>query len=237
MGAFYGSIYFQLAGGSDSTAYSNRSGIFFFSLLFMVIGHQQAIPVYMEERLLFYRERGAKAYGALSYWITTFILQVPLIFVNVFLYCCVCYWMVGLKATASAFGDFYIIMAMSSVIGLFSAGFISAISPSTQAALSYFPCLMFFAVSFAGFVIYIPQFPAWIGNWAPYISYMRYAMQGLTLNEFRDNSDLPLSDGYIDQLGYEYLTKSQCMGIMVPFVLLYAGLFLASLKFIDFEER
>jgi hypothetical protein len=203
----------------------------------MIIGHQQAIPAYMDERLVFYRERGAKAYGAFSYWVTTWILQIPLIFFNVFLYCCICYWMVGLKDTSDAFGYFYIVMVMSSICGLFTAGFVSAISQSTQAALSYFPVVMFFAVSFAGFLIYLPQFPAWLGNWAPYISYMRYAMQGLSLNEFKDNGDLPNGDGYIDELGFQHMNKTECAFIMIPFIILYSSLFLAALKFIDFEER
>eukprot|EP01039_Chlorochromonas_danica_P003350 gene3350-3673_t len=237
VGLFYGSLYYQLAGGTSSDAYSNRSGIFFFSLLFMIIGHQQAIPTFLNERLVFYRERGAKAYGAFSYWVTTWILQVPLIMANVFLYALITYWMVGLRADGDHFGYFYLVMMLCSVTGLFNAGFVSSISASTQAALSFFPCVMFFAVSFAGFLIYLPQFPAWLGNWAPYISFMRFAMQGLTLNEFQDNSDLELGDSYIDQLGYQDLSKTQCAAILLPFICFYAGMFLLMLKFVDFEER
>lgn len=237
VGLFYGSIYYQLDTGTSSDVYSNRSGIFFFSLLFMIIGHQQAIPAYMSERLVFYRERGAKAYGAFPYWVTTWILNLPMIVFNVFFYSIIAYPMVGLRPTTEHFMYFYLIMLMCSATGLFNAGFVSAISQSTQAALSYFPVVMFFAVSFSGFLIYIPQFPAWLGNWAPYISYMRYAMQGLSLNEFQDYDSLSLGDSYIDQLGYEYLTKTQCAGIMVPFIALYALMFLAALRFIDFEER
>jgi ABC-type multidrug transport system ATPase subunit/ABC-type multidrug transport system permease subunit/uncharacterized membrane protein YhdT len=237
VGLFYGSIYFQLDTGTASDVYSNRSSVFFFSLLFMVIGHQQAIPVYLADRLVFYRERGAKAYGAFPYWVTTWILQVPLIFINVFWFALISYWMVGLRDDAECFFFYYLIMVMCSVTGLFNAGFVSAISHSTQAALSYFPVAMFFAVSFSGFVIYIPQFPAWLGNWAPYISYIRYAMQGLSLNEFQDNSDMTLGDSYIDQLGYQHFNKTTCAGIMIPFIAFYALIFLAALKFIDFEER
>lgn len=236
-GLFYGSIYFQLRGGSSNDVYSNRSGVFFFSLLFMIIGHQQSVPSFVDDRLLFYRERSAGAYGAFPYWISSWILQVPMVFVNVLLFAVPCYWLVGLREGAAYFGYFYIQTVMCSLVGLFSAGLVSAISRNTQAALSYFPVVMFLAVSFAGFAIFIPQFPPWLGNWAPYISYMRYALQGVTLNEFQDNPSMSQSSAYIDQLGYQYLSKTECAGIMLPFIGAYALAYLLALQYINFEKR
>ena len=48
-----------------------------------------------------------------------------------------------------------------------------------------------------GFIVYIPKFPSWLGSWAPYVSFMRFSFQALTLNEFQDNSALPLASSYI----------------------------------------
>lgn len=45
-----------------------RVGVIFFSLVFVVLGNQQNIPRIFQDRLLFYRERGAGVYGAWEYW-------------------------------------------------------------------------------------------------------------------------------------------------------------------------
>lgn len=104
---FYGSLYFQLSGGTSSTAYSNRLGLFFFTLMFFIIGHQQSIPALIEDRLIFYRERGAKAYGAMSYWCSLWTVQLPLVIMNTLLYAVILYYMVGLRSNKDSFGYFY----------------------------------------------------------------------------------------------------------------------------------
>ena len=38
VGLFYGSLFYQLKGGTDPTAYSERLGVLFFAILFMVMG-------------------------------------------------------------------------------------------------------------------------------------------------------------------------------------------------------
>ena len=206
--------------------------------MFMIIGHQQQIPAQLDDRLIFYRERGAKAYGALSYWISCWAIPVPLIFGNVLLFSIILYNMSGLNTHSSDnFGYYYFIMLLASICGNLIASFVASISPSTQAALSYYPIVLFFSVSFAGFLVYLPQFPEWIGDWAPYISFMRYAFQGLTLNEFHQSGDLPDSGSYISQLGFDTLSKTDCASILFFWMLFYGFIFLLALKYINFEER
>lgn len=234
---FYGSIYFHLSSGDTSSAYTNRLGLFFFTLMFMIIGHQQAVPAMLDERLIFYRERGSKAYGALSYWVSSTLIQIPLIVFNVFIFSVILYYMVQLNNADGCFGYFYFMLTLTSFCGYFAACLISSIAPSTQAALSYYPIVLFFSVSFAGYLVYIPELPDWLGDWAPYISFMRYGFQGLTLNEFQGNADLSYQATYIDMLGFNLLDKTDCAGYLMMFVCIYAVSFLVMLKFVNFEER
>lgn len=241
VGLFYGSLYFNINGGTDPSSYSNRLGLFFFTLMFMVIGHQQSIPALLEDRLIFYRERGSKSYGPFTYWISQWAIQIPLIILNTLLYSAVLYPMVKLNAYAengdSAFGFFYLTMILTSTTGMFIACFISSLAQSTQAALSLYPILLFFSVSFAGFLVYIPEFPLWLRAWAPYISFMRFSFQGLVLNEFNNNSDLPYGSSYIDSLGFDSFDKSTCIGVQFVFLFFYGIAFLFGLKYINFEKR
>lgn len=66
---------------------------------------------------------------------------------------------------------------------------------------------------------------------------MRYAFQGLVLNEFHDNPGLTEASTYLDNLGFNDLTKTDCAVILFFWVLFYGVIFLAALKFINFEER
>ena len=112
---FYGSIYSDLG----STDLLERCSLCFFTLMFVTMGQQQNIPIIFEERLLFYRERGAKIYGNFSYWLTGGVSVVPLTIVWVGLFVAVLYPMTGFRMDWEAVLFFYLIAAMTSLCGLF----------------------------------------------------------------------------------------------------------------------
>ena len=143
--------------------------------------------------------------------------------------------MVGLKT--GGFGMFFGVLLLTSWTGLFVCQLIAAISPSSQTAISGFPVALFFTITFAGYMIFIPTFPDWLSAWAPYISFLRFSFQALVLNEFNDNSDLPLSQVYIDALGFNDYTASQCAPVPIIFLLMFAGLLLVGLRHVNYEER
>lgn len=145
--------------------------------------------------------------------------------------------MVGLENSSHTLSFFLYFIVMTSITGYFIANLMAAVSPSTQASLSYYPIVLFVNVSFSGFLVYIPTFPEWLGSWAPYISFMRYAFQGMTLAEFNGNSNLPLGPNYISTLGFDGLTINTCAGVMFIWFLFFMFSFLGALKFLDFEQR
>lgn len=53
-----------------------RVGVMFFSLVFVMLGNQQNIPRIFQDRLLFYREKGAGVYGPVEYWWSIVVAQV-----------------------------------------------------------------------------------------------------------------------------------------------------------------
>ena len=44
---FYGSLFYQLSGGVDPTAYSERLGVLFFTIIFMVMGKSSYVCMYV----------------------------------------------------------------------------------------------------------------------------------------------------------------------------------------------
>jgi ABC-type multidrug transport system permease subunit len=237
VGAFYGSLYWHLSTGSTQNCYNNRLALIFFSVTFLVAGHQAIIPEILQNRLVFYRERGARAYGPIAYWASCWVIEIPLIVINVTVFSLTVVYMTQLRADFEAIVFFTAILVLNSIVGLFICHLIAAISPSSQAAVSLYPIFLFFSVAFGGFIVYIPQFPSWLGSWAPYGSFMRYSMQALVLNEFKDNPNLPLSEQYIDMLGFNGMTKEQCAPILLLFVGGFSLCFFLALRYVDFEVR
>merc|ERR1719223_1642287 len=237
MGLFYGSIFYKISDGSVSSDYTNRLSLMFFCLMFMVLGHQQAIPSLFEDRLVFYRERGARAYGAIPYWFSSWFIQLPLIFINVMIFSAIVYSMAGFTSAPGSFGVFFGTLYMSSVTGLFMAPFIASLAPSAQAAISFFPVALFFSVAFAGYIVYIPEFDRWIRCWAPYLSFMRWGFQAMVINEFQDNGSLPQGQEYINNLGFNTFTKQHCLSMIPCFTMFFSSALLVCLRHINFEER
>lgn len=57
------------------------------------------------------------------------------------------------------------------------------------------------------------------------------------LNEFDGNTDMVLSQVYIDDLGFDDYSEDTCMWILPVFIMFFAALQLGALKYISFEER
>lgn len=233
---FYGTVFYQLPDGTSSDAYNNRLSIIFFSLLLVLMGHQEDIPAILEERLLFYRERSSSAYHTLSYWLSNLIVTIPLSALNITLYSSVVYHMVGFRPGAGYFLYFVYIMIVTDFIAFMVCQLVSNVSSSTEIAMSLFPVALFLATAFEGFIVFLPQFPDWL-SWASYVSYMRFSFQALVMNEFDDNPDLPLESTYIHQLGFGSISLSQCAGYLWIFLGIHTVVSYFLLEKVSFEKR
>lgn len=242
---FYGTIFYNLPGGTSPSVYLNRISILFFSLISVLMSHQADIPDILEERLLFNRERASTTITTESYWLAKLCIDVPFNLICMCIYAPIIYKLCGLRntganggqdAAADHFFFFLYILSITDIIAYFAAQFVANVSPSSQVAMSIFPVLMFFVLAFEGFIIYLPQYPAW-SSWATYVSYLRYSYQALILNEFQDNPDLPLSQVYIDELGFNTWSKRQCGSIIWVFVLCHAAVAFLVLKYVNYIKR
>lgn len=233
---FYGTIFYHLPTGTDPNVYLNRISIVFFSLISILMSHQADIPDILEQRLLFNRERASQTISVTSYWLAKFLLDAPFNAVFVLIYSGILYTLCSLRAGSKHFWFFYYILWVTDFVAYFAAQFVANISPSSEVAMSLFPVLMFFALAFEGFIIYVPEFPVW-SHWATYVSYLRYAYQALILNEFDGNTDLPFSALYIDELGFSTIPQANCAGYMWIFVFGHALVAYLVLKHVNFIKR
>lgn len=196
------------------------------------------MPGVLAERLLFYRERSAKAYGAVSYWISILVVTTPQIIINAFAYSIIVYYLAGLRDThPKYFIIYYFNVVLCSYAGAFTCRTIAAACPTDQAAINLFPVAMMSLMAFGGFGLLIPEMHLWLRAWGPYISFIRWGYQGLVLNEFQDNSYLPLEKIYLEQLGFDNYTSEICLSILPIFICSLACMTLLALKYCIYEER
>lgn len=70
-----------------------------------------------------------------------------------------------------------------------------------------------------------------------FVLFIRWGFQVLMLNEFQGNTDMALSEVYIEDLGFDDYSKNTCLACIPVFIAFYALVQLTALKYISFEER
>lgn len=236
VGLFYGSLYFGLDGGTDTRAYLNRLSLLFFLLMFLVIGQQQAIPVLFENRPLYYQEAKAGLYGATSYWISTWILEIPVCVICAILCVSTTYKMADLNKDPNHFAFCLFLTSLCASTGVYFAQLMASVSSSANIAISLYPIALFFTITFAGFMLYLPSIPVYLAVWGPNISFLRYAYQALVLNELENNAYLSseMTQTYISNLGFDGYDKWFCLIILFVFTICFAIGSLGALKYINY---
>ena len=242
---FYGSLYFQMA----PNAIQSRLSLLFFAIMFVMLGNQQCIPSIFDDRLIYYREKGAHIYSYFSYWLTCANIYLPQIALNTFLYSAIVYPLSGLHPCWEAFWFFYLSIALSSMNALFFCQFLAIALPSAQTTVAIFPAALFLFIAFAGYIVRIPTLPTWLSSWATDVSFARWAFQGLVINEFDGNEEIDYSNlpevYYSKYPSYEFLSDLGFQGyskwysipvLLLNMVILRLFTFLV-LKHISHEKR
>lgn len=235
---FYGLLYWQLnhLQQDDQNAYLNRQNLFFFALTFLVVGYQDAIPAMFDSRLLFYRERGAKAYGALPYWISESFVPVVSNFIALFLFSSIVYPMAGLRVGANHFGIFFGQCLLVSFSSLFMMMSFAGCAGNANAAITFAPGGIIINVVYAGGMISIDSIPTWL-SWISNFSFIRWGYQSLLHNEFSDNHHYPQGEEYYENAGLDEpgLEVSSRVNVMILLALMLFSFL--TVKYINWEER
>jgi len=96
-----GSLFFQLP--ATSAGVFPRGGVIFFMLLFNSLLALSELTSAFESRPILMKHKSFSFYRPAAYAIAQTVIDVPLVFVQVFIFDIVVYWMAGLSATPSQF--------------------------------------------------------------------------------------------------------------------------------------
>lgn len=178
----FGFVYFQM--DRSQTSLQNRTGILFFTAMNLAFGTTIDTSFVIPAQLaIVSRERAARMYTVLPYYLANWLCRVPLDVLPQISFCAVQYYLAGLRPGADHFFIFFAVVALEPQCAVALGMLISAIIPSVEAAPQVAPLVVVLFLTFSGYFLNEDSIPDWIG-WVKYISFVRYAFQALMINEF-----------------------------------------------------
>uniref|UniRef100_A0A8C1VMS8 ABC transporter domain-containing protein n=1 Tax=Cyprinus carpio TaxID=7962 RepID=A0A8C1VMS8_CYPCA len=174
-----GLIYYQMP-LSLPEALQNRIGAFFFLIINMVFGNLSAVELFINERAIFVHENSGGYYRTSVYFLSkVFVDLLPNRIVPIFIFSSICYYMMGLNPSFTAFLCFALTMSMVSLAGV-SLAFLVSASVSTFAMANVLIALPFvFMMVFGGFLVNLNSMLNWL-SWLKWASIFKYGLDFLT---------------------------------------------------------
>lgn len=142
---------------------------------------------FLAERKLFIREYANKTYGAVPYYLSKTLVELPVMILMPIIFIQIVYYGSGLTITL----DRILIASLTMVLLVFftsALGFLIGTAVTNESvAQTVAPLILIPSILFAGFFFNLDSTYVWL-RWLQYLSPIRYAMEVLIRNEF-DNND------------------------------------------------
>ncbi|KAH9794845.1 ABC transporter G family member 7 [Citrus sinensis] len=143
----------------------------------------KTVGVFPKERTIVDRERAKGSYALGPYLLSKLIAEIPVGAAFPLMFGAVLYPMARLHPTLSRFGKFCGIVTVESFAASAMGLTVGAMVPTTEAAMAVGPSLMTVFIVFGGYYVNADNTPI-IFRWIPRVSLIRWAFQGLCINEF-----------------------------------------------------
>ncbi|KAJ4746080.1 ABC transporter G family member 2 [Rhynchospora pubera] len=184
-GVLCASLFWKLE--KSSTGVTERLGFFSVAMSTMFYIVVNALPAFLDERYIFYRETSHNAYRRSSYVISRAIGGFPALVVYSVVFAGVTYFPVGLDGGFNGFLYYTICSLAAFWSGSGFANFLSGILTEFVSGFAVVMAALRFFLTFCGFYINRDRIPHyWL--WFHYMSLMKYPYQGAMQNEFGNNS-------------------------------------------------
>ncbi|KAI9087121.1 hypothetical protein K1719_030956 [Acacia pycnantha] len=180
----FGSVFWKM--GRSQTSIQDRMGLLQVAAISTAMAAlTKTIGVFPKERAIVDRERTKGLYDLGPYLLSKLLAEIPIGAVFPLTFSAILYPMACLHPTLLRFGKFCGIVTMESFAASAMGLTVGAIVPTTDSAMVVGPSLMTIFVVFGGYYVNHDNIPI-IFHWIPRVSLIRWAFQGLCVNEFRD---------------------------------------------------
>ncbi|EDV34941.1 uncharacterized protein Dana_GF22478 [Drosophila ananassae] len=164
----------------------NINGAIFLFLTNMTFQNVFAtINVFTSELPVFMREARSRLYRCDTYFLGKTIAELPLFLTVPLVFTAIAYPMIGLRAGVLHFFNCLAIVTLVANVSTSFGYLISCASSSTSMALSVGPPVIIPFLLFGGFFLNSGSVPVYL-KWLSYLSWFRYANEGLLINQWAD---------------------------------------------------
>ncbi|XP_051151375.1 pleiotropic drug resistance protein 1-like [Andrographis paniculata] len=220
------------------------SGALFFSIIMVMFNGISELSMTIYKLPVFYKQRDMYFFPAWAYGIPSWVLKIPITFVEVGIWTFLTYYVIGFDPNVGRFLKQYLLLLLVHQYASALFRFIGAAGRNMIIANTFglFALLMLFALG--GFVLSREDVKDW-WLWGFWSSPLMYAQNAILVNEFTGHSWSMIVNG--TRLG-TLVTESRGFfpesrwywigaGASLGFVLLFNTLFLASLTFLNPFEK
>ncbi|KAJ5627890.1 CDR ABC transporter [Penicillium lividum] len=179
-----------------------KGGAIFFAHVYQVTMAMAEVTGSFKGRPIVTKHKGFGYHHPAAYAIAILTAELPVVLFQCTIFSVVLYWMCGLKATASAFFTFWIILIAITLTVNAMFRSIGAAASNLEVASKISGSAMKFLVMYTGYMIPKPDMKHWFVE-LYYINPLAYAFQAGITNEFHDTvmpcvgtSLIPNGDGY-----------------------------------------
>jgi len=179
-----GIIYSKKANSTNEI--QDKLGILFYITINQAFsGAISILNVFPNEKKIVMKELDSNAYKLSYYYITKVLAELPFTLISPIIFGIINYWTVGLNQHFLNFYLFICILIIESITAMGLGLIVSSFSPTVEIASSIAPSILIIFFLFAGLFININDLPKGI-KWFSNVSFMKWAFEGLVINEFKD---------------------------------------------------
>ncbi|GMP59123.1 hypothetical protein CsSME_00022532 [Camellia sinensis var. sinensis] len=178
----FGSVFWRM--GKSQSSIQDRMGLLQVAAINTAMASlTKTGGVFPKERAIVDRERAKGSYALGPYLLSKLLAEIPVGAAFPLLFGTILYPMARLHPTFSRFGKFCGIVTVESFAASAMGLTVGAMVPTTEAAMALGPSLMTVFIVFGGYYVNAENTPI-IFRWIPCVSLIRWAFQGLCINEF-----------------------------------------------------
>lgn len=178
----FGSVFWRM--GRTQTSIQDRMGLLQVAAINTAMAAlTKTVGVFPKERAIVDRERAKDSYALGPYLLSKLLAEIPIGAAFPLMFGTILYPMARLHPTLTRFARFCGIVTMESFAASAMGLTVGAMVPSTEAAMAVGPSLMTVFIVFGGYYVNAENTPL-VFRWIPRVSLIRWAFQGLCINEF-----------------------------------------------------
>lgn len=178
----FGSVFWRM--GRSQTSIQDRMGLLQVTAINTAMAAlTKTVGVFPKERTIVDRERAKGSYALGPYLLSKLLAEIPIGAAFPLMFGALLYPMARLHPNLCRFGKFCGVVTVESFAASAMGLTVGAMVPTTEAAMALGPSLMTVFIVFGGYYVNADNTPI-IFRWIPRFSLIRWAFQGLCINEF-----------------------------------------------------